>query len=274
MNTLTRWIQSVTGLEVAVVNHILASLIIVGVLWGLQTLLIWLVNLRSKSPRTRYRWGKTVHYTAIALGLVLIVRVWLEGLPSLANFLGLVSAGLAIALSDLVIGLAGWVFILTRRPFEVGDRIQLGEFRGDVIDLRPFAFSLVEIGNWVDADQSTGRIIHVPNGKVFKEPLANYTQGFAYIWHEIPVLVTFESNWEEAKRIVNEAVHRHAETALGLRRAARADGGAALLHRFFKAHADCLYERRGQRHFADDALPLPAPPPPRHLGSDLGGYPA
>ena len=211
MNTLTRWIQSVTGLEIAVVSHILASLLIVLVLWGLQTLLIQLVNWGSKSPRTRYRWGKTIHYSAIALGIVLVVRVWLEGLPSLANFLGLVSAGLAIALSDLVTGLAGWVFILTRRPFEVGDRIQLGEFRGDVIDLRPFAFSLVEIGNWVDADQSTGRIIHVPNGKIFREPLANYTQGFAYIWHEIPVLVTFESNWEEAKRIVNEAVYRHAE---------------------------------------------------------------
>jgi small-conductance mechanosensitive channel len=63
----------------------------------------------------------------------------------------------------------------------VGDRVQLGEYRGDVIDQRIFMFSLLEIGNWVDADQSTGRVIHLPNGKIFTEVLANYGQGFHYI---------------------------------------------------------------------------------------------
>ena len=60
-------------------------------------------------------------------------------------------------------------------------------------------FSLMEIGNWVDAEQSTGRVIHVPNGKIFSEPLANYTDGFQYIWNEIPVLVTFESDWKKSQ---------------------------------------------------------------------------
>ena len=67
---------------------------------------------------------------------------------------------------------------------------------------RIFMFTLMEIGNWVDADQSTGRVIHIPNGKVFKEVLANYSKGFQYIWNEIPVLVTFESNWKKAKEIL------------------------------------------------------------------------
>ena len=49
---------------------------------------------------------------------------------------------------------------------------------GDVIDIRIFQFSMVEIGNWVDADQSTGRIVHVPNSKVLREHLANYHFGF------------------------------------------------------------------------------------------------
>jgi small-conductance mechanosensitive channel len=78
-----------------------------------------------------------------------------------------------------------------------------------VIDLRLFAFSLVEIGNWVDADQSTGRILHIPNGKVFQETVANYTQGFNFIWDEIPVTVTFESDWRRAKEMLAEIAEKH-----------------------------------------------------------------
>ena len=83
--------------------------------------------------------------------------------------------------------------------------------QGDVIDLRIFQFTLMEIGNWVDADQSTGRVIKIPNGKVFTEMLANYSKGFQYIWNEIPVLITFESNWKRAKKILAEIAKKHAE---------------------------------------------------------------
>jgi small-conductance mechanosensitive channel len=125
--------------------------------------------------------------------------------------LGLLSAGIAIALQDSIVNIAAWLFITIRQPFKVGDRIQISSIAGDVIDIRIFQFSVVEIRNWVDADQSTGRIIHIPNGLVFKEALINFTAGFEYIWEEIPVLVTFESNWKKAKDILNEIVNRHAE---------------------------------------------------------------
>ena len=211
METLSRWIQVATSLNPVIQGKLLTSLVIIFVLWALQWGVYRLVVWRSQESRTHYRWRKSLHYLAIGIGIFLVGRVWLEGLASLATFLGLVSAGIAIALGDLVTGLAGWMFILTRRPFELGDRIEIGGYRGDVIDLRPFAFSLIEIGNWVDADQSTGRIIHIPNGRVLREPMANYTQGFNYIWHEIPVMVTFESNWEEAKRIISEVVIEYSE---------------------------------------------------------------
>lgn len=212
MDSLLTELRTFFSFDVGLLEKLLESLGLILILWLLQRLLVWILFQRFESARLRYRWRKAINYTAVGLGILVMARVWLVGLTSLATFLGLVSAGLAIALSDLVTGVAGWVFILTRRPFEVGDRIEIGEYRGDVIDLRPFAFSLIEIGNWVDADQSTGRIIHVPNGRVLREPLANYTQGFDYIWHELPVLVTFESDWEKAKAILTEAVNKNAET--------------------------------------------------------------
>ncbi|MDX1450194.1 MAG: mechanosensitive ion channel, partial [Acidimicrobiia bacterium] len=126
------------------------------------------------------------------------------------TYLGLLSAGIAIALADVLKNMAGFLFILVRRPFRLGDRVEIGGQIGDVVDIRVFRFSMLEVGNWVHADQSTGRIVHVPNGLVFTQPLANYTEGFEFIWHEIPVLVTFESDWRKAQDIVQSALEEHA----------------------------------------------------------------
>lgn len=157
-----------------------------------------------------YLYRRVILYTYTVLLILFIGPIWVKGISSLTTFLGLASAGVAIALRDTISNIAGWFFIVSRKPFKVGDRIQIGEVAGDVVDIRLFQFSMVEIGNWVDGDQSTGRIIHVPNSKVFQEPLANYHIGFEYIWNEIPVLVTFESDWKKAKGLLDNIVRENA----------------------------------------------------------------
>jgi small-conductance mechanosensitive channel len=143
------------------------------------------------------------------LGILLIGRVWFQGFDSISTYLGLLSAGLAVALQTPIVNFVGWIFLISRRPFEVGDRIEIDGNRGDIVDMRIFNFTMMEIGNWVDADQSTGRIIHVPNGKVFTESIANYNKGFDYIWDEIPILLTFESDWKKAKSILERIAQQH-----------------------------------------------------------------
>ena len=144
----------------------------------------------------------------------MVSAVWLPAFKQFGAFLGLFSAGLAIALKDPLTNFAGWIFLLFRKPFVVGDRVQIGEHAGDVVDIRIFQFTLLEIGNWVDADQSTGRIIHIPNGKVFVVPQANYTSGIHYIWNEIPVRLTFESDHLKAKLILQEIVNNYSRTVI------------------------------------------------------------
>jgi small-conductance mechanosensitive channel len=211
LSKLTEWFHKSAGLSPEIQRKLFTSIVIILILWFVHRLILRIVLPRIKELSNRYRWKKTSSYIAAAVGIAIIVRVWFEGIESLATFLGLLSAGVAIALKDMLANLAGWAFILWRRPFEVGDRIQIGNDAGDVIDLRIFQFTLMEIGNWVDADQSTGRIIHIPNGKIFTEALANYHKGFQYIWNEIPVLITFESNWKKAKEILKLIGTEHAE---------------------------------------------------------------
>jgi len=208
---IIKWIHKNIGLSPETQMKVFLLLLISLILWVLYFLINWLVWRQTEDVRTRYRWKKTSGYILIILGLFIIIRLWFRGFESLATYLGLLSAGLAIALRDLVSDLAGWLFIIGRRPFSVGDRIQIGNFAGDVVDIRAFQFTLMEIGNWVDADQSTGRVIHIPNGMILREVLANYSKGFYYIWNEIPVLITFESDWQKAKKILQKIAEKDSE---------------------------------------------------------------
>jgi len=212
MAGILEWLGEVTGLGSAAVTKLLVSLALVVVLWLLRWAWVAITNRRTDDPEIRYRWRKIATYTVSILGLVLIGRVWLEGIQSLVTYLGLVSAGIAIALRDPIVNWFGWVFIGWRRPFTIGDRIQIGQLSGDVIDIGVSTFSILEVGPHDLGEQTTGRIVHVPNGKIFLEPLTNITQGFSYVWNEIPITVTFESDWRKAKTLLEGILRERAES--------------------------------------------------------------
>ncbi|MFH1839928.1 MAG: mechanosensitive ion channel domain-containing protein [Nanoarchaeota archaeon] len=190
---------------------LLISIVSIITLWIIRIFILKGVFKKTEDVKLRYQWRKSIGYIIFFVGVLILISVWVEGFGSAATFFGLVSAGIAIALKDPLVNLVGWIHIISRKPFEVGDRIQVGNCSGDVIDISAFDTSVLEIGNWVEADQSTGRIIHIPNGKVFVDFVANYTKGFEYIWNEIPVLVTFESDWKKAKDILQKIAIKNAE---------------------------------------------------------------
>ena len=185
---------------------IVKSLLVVLFFLLVRSVLMRVLLRNVTDVRQRYSWSRGVTSTIAVLILIVLGVIWFAGLERIATFAGILGAGLAVALHDTIANIAGFLFIMIRRPFEVGDRIEIEGVAGDVIDIRVFQFSLLEIGNWVDADQSTGRILQVPNGKVLRAVTASFNKGFDYIWHEIPVLITFESDWKKAKGILEAIV--------------------------------------------------------------------
>ena len=209
MEIISNWLQTYLGIDQSALEKLLISVLIVAALWLIHRFLRASVTERIQNLERRYQWQKALGYTFTTLGVLTVSLVWIEGVQYAATYLGLLSAGLAIALKDPITNIVAWVFILWRKPFEVGDRIEIGGYAGDVVDQRIFQFSMMEIGNWVDSDQSTGRILHMPNGMIFTSGVANYTHGPDYIWNEIPVLITFESDWEKAKELLQEIADAH-----------------------------------------------------------------
>jgi len=191
------------------VTKLLLSFGIFFAAWIIRTIIVKIMLRRIEDMRIRYILQKTITYLTTFSALLIIGNIWFKGIHELTTIIGFLSAGIAIALRDVFTNFAGWVFIIWARPFSVSDRIQIGDHSGDVIDISIFHTTLMEIGNWIEADQSTGRVIKVPNELVFSQSFANYSRGFQFIWNEIPVLITFESDWEKAKKLLLDIADKH-----------------------------------------------------------------
>ena len=128
----------------------------------------------------------------------------------MGTFLGLLSAGVAIAFKDYLTNFVAWFYIMLHNPFQIGDRIKINDIKGDVIGIGLLSFSILELQTLgLTGEQSTGRVIFVPNFKLLTDPLINFYSGFKYTWSELHVVVTFSSNWQKAKDILVDIAKVH-----------------------------------------------------------------
>lgn len=191
---------------------VLVSVLIVVVAYLLSRALKRFVPRYIDEPDRRYRTTKLIGRLIGFLAILSLAMLWFAGDgPGLATILTVIGAGLAIAMREVLLSFVAWINIVVRSPFKQGDRIEVNGIQGDVIDIRLLHSTLMEIGGWVGADQSTGRIVHFPNGWLYQYGIYNYTQGFGFVWNEIPFTVTFRSDWTAARDIMRDLASETAE---------------------------------------------------------------
>lgn len=161
---------------------------------------------RINKPARRYAVIKAFVTTVYALLLVLVLGKLSAQFPSIITSFAIVGAGIAVALQDVVKDIVGWISIVQGRKFTVGDRIAVGNFTGDVIDIGLLHTTLLEVissAPTVEAGRS-GRTITFPNALALSMPVTNANTSSDYIRVELPVVITYESNRGEAERILHE----------------------------------------------------------------------
>src|ERR1700726_5282215 len=158
----------------------------------------------------RYKVRKFVVFSGYLSILLFLAFLFEDRLGRLSFALGVVSAGVAVALQDVLASFAGAFSIGFSKLYAVGDRVQIGDTQGDVIDIGLLRTTLMETGNWVSRDLYNGRIARIPNSAVLKGPVFNYSQGLQFIWEQINVLFKITSDCQLAKamllRAANEAI--------------------------------------------------------------------
>lgn len=178
-----------------------------------------LAGRRVDDPYNRYYLRKAIHALVVVALLIALAVVWRPFAGRIGVVLGFATAGLAFAMQEVIGALAGWVSILTGRQFRVGDRIQMGGVRGDVIDLSPLRTKILEIGSghdedsWIRGRQYTGRVVSVSNKAVFSEPVFNSSASFDYLWEELTVPVAYSDDWPRAEQVLREEAERVSSSA-------------------------------------------------------------
>src|SRR6202167_3788136 len=161
----------------------------------------------------RYKVRKLVVFSGYLSILIFLAFVFEDRLGRLSFALGVVGAGVAVALQDVLASFAGAFSIGFSKLYAVGDRVQIGDTRGDVIDIGLLRTTLLETGNWVSGDLYNGRIVRIPNSAVLKGSVFNYSQGFRFVWDEIKIPFTTTSDCQFARemllRVAKEAIGEH-----------------------------------------------------------------
>jgi small-conductance mechanosensitive channel len=202
--------------EIRAFIPLIRSVITVVIVFIFFSLIISLVKKALLRKATRKRQISNIEIFSRVLRYILLIFLIIFALSSYAGSwaglgigIGLFSAALGWALQKPITGVAGWIMVVTRRPFDIGDRIIIGNVRGDVANITLSHIYLKEIGGIVAGEENSGRIIMVPNSTLFEKNIINYTQKDDYILDQVTITVTYESNLDKAIEIGIESAKKY-----------------------------------------------------------------
>ncbi|MCJ7624407.1 MAG: mechanosensitive ion channel family protein [Anaerolineaceae bacterium] len=172
------------------------------IIFGLVRILQRTLTNSIENIDLRYRMRKAIAFMGYVFALLFLAGEFSDQLHSITVALGVAGAGIAFALQEVIVSVAGWAVISFRRFYKIGDRIQLSETVGDVIDIDLFSTTLMEVGEWVKADQYSGRVVRIANSFVFTEPVYNFSADFPYLWDEIVLPIKYGSEIQMVRSIL------------------------------------------------------------------------
>ncbi len=167
------------------------------------------INRTISDNALRYKARKVARVIGYVLVVLLAIVTFTGKVQYFTIAVGLVSAGLAFALQEVILSVAGWIAIYSTGIYKTGDRIEVNKIKGDVIDIGLTRTTLMEIGEWVNSDNYSGRIVQISNAFVFRGAVHNYSTDFPFVWDEINLPVRYGSDLDIARQIVLETATKH-----------------------------------------------------------------
>ena len=165
-----------------------------------------LITRRTKDSKTRYSLRKILSISSLGIFFVALIIIWIVETQTILIAIGLIGAAIAFAIQDVFKNFIGGLMIFLNGLYRVGDRVEINQKYGDVIDISIFYTTLMETREWVSGDQATGRLTVIPNAAALTGTLQNYTRDFDFIWDEITIPITYDSNWNDASNKILDIV--------------------------------------------------------------------
>lgn len=200
LDNIVLYLSNFTSLSNKYVLSIFQTLIIVFIFKILSKSFEILNNKFNTDDKKKYILNKRVKLICSIIIIFCLILVWQDYFKDLLTLISVVSAALTLAVRDIVVNFFSGIYIKVAKPFKVEDRISIGNYIGDVINISILSFEILEVRGEENAEQSTGIIIQVPASKIFTEYLKNYSKAFKYVWKEMSINVPLDNNIPKVKK--------------------------------------------------------------------------
>lgn len=200
------YLGEITGIDSEYIKLTILTILIFFVFGVIKSVIKKIYSNLPVNDKKKYFRNRKIRIILTVISFILVFLLWGEKISGLVTFISLISAGLTIAIREIIFNFFAGIYININRPFEIEDRIEIDDVMGDVISKHALGFEVLEIGKRVYGEQSTGRIIHIPNSYIFTKTLKNYTKVFKYIWDEIKVDVPLDADIKKTEEILYEIV--------------------------------------------------------------------
>ena len=197
MKEIKQWV-----IENPTIFNVFKYIVIVAIVFILIQLFRRFLKKNITDTSAKYKSQKSVEIIGYIIIVMLSFFYFTGNIKDFTLAIGLFTAGIAFTLQELILSIAGSLFIFIVKVYKPGDRIEINGIKGDVIDVDSMYTTMMEIGQWVDSDNYSGRIVKLSNAFVFKGPVYNYSQDFPFIWDEFNLPIRYGSDVELAKSIV------------------------------------------------------------------------
>ncbi len=202
-------LESITTIKSNYIYLTIISLIILIVMRIIRFIYFKLSLKKKLNSRDKYLYNKKGENITSILTVIILFIVWSDYLKNFLTFITFISTAITLSLKDIIFNFFSGIYIRTSKIFSLEDRIEINDLRGDVVNINKTSFDLLEIGDRVNGEQSTGRIVHVPNALVFTYPVKNYVKAFKYIWDEIKIQLPLEEDVYKVKKELYKIVKKN-----------------------------------------------------------------
>ena len=220
--------------------------------------------------KTRFMFHQGVNIIMNIFCVVIIFLIWYPYLKNVMTVISFISAGITIAIRDIILNLFAGLYIKAKKPFKLEDRISIDGVTGDVILINNLSFKILEVSDKPNGEQSSGLIINIPNSYIFSKTLKNYNLAFKYVWDEVNIRIKIDADLEKNKKEIMEIITSN-ETVKEIPKKMKKELKSATVdYRIYYNHLDpIIYTKVNDNHIELSLRFLTHPKKTRIIEDDL-----
>ena len=183
------------------------SLILLVIFKLINYIIVTITTKKMRGSKKRFIFHQSTNVVLDIIYVLLILILWFPYLKNIMTIISFISAGITIAIRDIILNLFAGLYIKINKPFKLEDRISIDGITGDVVLISNLSFKILEVGDRINGEQSSGLIINIPNSYIFSKSLKNYNTAFKYIWDEIIIRLNINADVEKNKKEILDIIN-------------------------------------------------------------------